>query len=83
MDQSQLDIAGLNLKDDTPVEVVPEEPAKPPAAVEKLIEEAKAAIAEQVKSEKRSLSLVVVGESCLVSHSRPDDRVADQTHRAR
>ncbi|PIL36878.1 hypothetical protein GSI_00568 [Ganoderma sinense ZZ0214-1] len=54
-------MAGLNLADDTPMEVVPEEPAKPPAAVEKLIEEAKVAIAEQEKSEKRSLSLVVVG----------------------
>ncbi len=59
-------MAGLNLTDDTPVEVVPEEPAKPPATVEKLIEEAKAAIAEQDKSEKRSLSLVVVGKLSFV-----------------
>ena len=64
-DQSQLDIAGLNLTEDAPAEVVPEAPTKPPAAVEKLIEEAKAAVAEQERSERRSLSLVVVGESYL------------------
>ncbi|TBU31999.1 EF Tu GTP binding domain-containing protein [Dichomitus squalens] len=61
VDQRQLDIAGLNLDDDDPLEVIPDEPAKPPAAVEKLIEEAKAALTAQEKSEKRSLSLVVVG----------------------
>ena len=61
VDQSQLDIAGLNLNDEAPAEVIPDEPAKPPAAVEKLIEEAKAVLAAKEKGEKRSLSMVVVG----------------------
>ena len=65
VDQSQLDIAGLNLDDEAPIEAIPDEPAKPPAAVEKLIEEAKAVLAAQEKSEKRSLSLVVIGETFL------------------
>ncbi|KAH9850047.1 hypothetical protein C2E23DRAFT_905383 [Lenzites betulinus] len=59
--QSELDIAGLNLNDETPAEYIPEEPAKPPAAIEKLIVEAKAALAAQEQAEKRSLSLVVIG----------------------
>ncbi|KAI0751443.1 EF Tu GTP binding domain-containing protein [Daedaleopsis nitida] len=61
MDQSELDMAGLNLEDEQPQEVILDEPAKPPAAVEKLIEEAKAALAAQEKGEKRSLSMVVIG----------------------
>lgn len=65
VDQRQLDIAGLNLDDDDPFEVIPDEPAKPAAAVEKLIEEARAALTAQEKSEKRSLTLVVVGERYL------------------
>ncbi|KAH9927121.1 EF Tu GTP binding domain-containing protein, partial [Epithele typhae] len=60
-DQSQLDIAGLNLNDDEPLEAIPDEPAKTPAVIEKLIVEAKAALAVQEKSEKKSLSMVVVG----------------------
>lgn len=65
MEQSQLDIAGLNLNDpDDVLEFVPEEPPKPPAAIEKLIEEAKAALTAQEKGEKRSLSIVVVGTLC-------------------
>ena len=61
LDQSHLDMAGLNLEDDTPLEFIPEEPPKPPAAIEKLIEEAKKALTAQEKGEKRSLSMVVVG----------------------
>ena len=38
MDQSELDMAGLNLNEDTPGEMIPEEPVKPPAVIEKLIE---------------------------------------------
>ena len=63
MDQNELDIAGLNLADDAPLEVIPEEPPKTPAAIEKLIEEAKAALTAQEKGERRSLSMVVVGAS--------------------
>ena len=54
-------MAGLNLEDDTPLEFIPEEPPKPPAAIEKLIEEAKKALTAQEKGEKRSLSMVVIG----------------------
>lgn len=61
MDQGELDMAGLNLNDDAPMDMIPEEPVKPPAAIEKLIEEAKTVIAAQEKGEKRSLSMVVVG----------------------
>ena len=61
MDQSELDMAGLNLNEDTPGEMIPEEPVKPPAVIEKLIEEAKATLTAQEKGEKRSLSMVVVG----------------------
>ncbi|KAI0637926.1 EF Tu GTP binding domain-containing protein [Trametes polyzona] len=61
MNQSELDIAGLNLNEEGPVEDVPEEPPKTPAAIEKLVEEAKAALTAQEQGEKRSLSLVVIG----------------------
>ncbi|KAI0722180.1 EF Tu GTP binding domain-containing protein [Cerioporus squamosus] len=61
MDQGELDMAGLNLNDDAPMDVIPEEPVKPPAAIEKLIEEAKVVLTAQEKGEKRSLSMVVVG----------------------
>lgn len=61
MNQSELDMAGLNLNEDAPAEEIPEEPVKPPAAVEKLIEEARAALTAQEKGEKRSLSMVVIG----------------------
>ncbi|KAI0332463.1 EF Tu GTP binding domain-containing protein [Cubamyces sp. BRFM 1775] len=61
MNQSEIDMAGLNLNEEGSVETIPEEPPKPPAAVEKLIEEAKAALTAQEQSEKRSLSLVVIG----------------------
>ncbi len=60
-DQGELDMAGLNLNDDAPMDVIPEEPVKPPAAIEKLIEEAKATLIAQENGEKRSLSMVVVG----------------------
>ncbi|KAH9894387.1 EF Tu GTP binding domain-containing protein [Cubamyces lactineus] len=61
MNQSEMDMAGLNLNDEDPVEVIPDEPPKPPAAIEKLIEEAKVALTAQEQGEKRSLNLVVIG----------------------
>ncbi|KAI0650147.1 EF Tu GTP binding domain-containing protein [Trametes meyenii] len=54
-------MAGLNLNDDVPVEVIPEEPPKTPAAIEKLIEEARSALKAQDHGGKQSLSLVVIG----------------------
>lgn len=63
MNQSEIDMAGLNLYDEEAVGVIPDEPAKPPAAIEKLIEEAKTALTAQEQGDKRSLSLVVIGKS--------------------
>ncbi|EIW61774.1 EF Tu GTP binding domain-containing protein [Trametes versicolor FP-101664 SS1] len=61
MNQSEIDMAGLNLYDEEAVGLIPDEPAKPPAAIEKLIEEAKTALTAQEQGDKRSLSLVVIG----------------------
>ncbi|PCH41328.1 hypothetical protein WOLCODRAFT_137327 [Wolfiporia cocos MD-104 SS10] len=60
VDQRQLDISALNLtaKEDAPVE---EEPPKPTIALEKLLEEVRKEMDTQERSEKRSLSLVVIG----------------------
>lgn len=62
MNQSEIDMAGLNLYDEEASGVIPDEPAKPPAAIEKLIEEAKVALTAQEQGDKRSLSLVVIGK---------------------
>ena len=58
--QAQLDIAGLNLgpKEE---EIVEEEPPKAAIALDKLLEQVKAELEAQEKSEKRGLSLVVIG----------------------
>ncbi|CDO74289.1 hypothetical protein BN946_scf184663.g10 [Trametes cinnabarina] len=61
MNQRELDMAGLNLNDENPAELVPEEPPKTSAAIEKLIEEAKATLSTQEQGDRRSLSLVVIG----------------------
>ncbi len=81
MNQNEIDMAGLNLYDGEPVGVIPDEPAKPPAAIEKLLEEAKVALTAQEQGDKRSLSLVVIGMSTRLVWSRWADSTPHRPRR--
>lgn len=59
-DQRDLDMSGLNLKDEDEGPVVDEEPPKITIAREKLLEEARKAL-EASENGKRAVSLVVIG----------------------
>jgi len=63
MDQRQIDMSGLNISSIGDEEKVIEEPPKMALAREKVMEEAKKALDARGDTDKRGVSLVVVGKT--------------------
>jgi elongation factor 1 alpha-like protein len=75
MDQRQIDISGLNIYSIGDEEKVIEEPPKMVLAREKVIEEAKKALDARGETDKRGVSLVIVGKTyCSHSSNALNDR---------
>ena len=71
MDQRQIDISGLNLFSNGDEDRIMEEPPKMALAREKVIEEAKKKLEARGDTDKRGVSLVVIGKTrCLHVLSR-------------
>jgi elongation factor 1 alpha-like protein len=62
MDQRQIDMSGLNISNDDEEKVI-EEPPKMALAREKVIEEAKRILDARGETDKKAVSLVVVGKT--------------------
>jgi len=63
LDQRALDLSALNLTEKEEKPQVPEEPPKVSFAREKLLEEAKKALDAEGSNNKKTVSLVVIGQS--------------------
>lgn len=63
VDQQQMDMSGLNLKDKAPEAEVIDEPPKITVSREKILEEAKHVLDAENQNGKKGISIVVIGKS--------------------